>query len=145
MRNLIWLAFACLSVLAPNSAIGRSAGLDAHRWPALLAAAREYAQDRTLIFYCFRRSKEVVPFLYAGLHGDIEDALQRLRAAGASDRQSAEVVEAVLGNVHFADRDTSDAGLDKECTAKEVEKNVQALWGVGLPLSLRHPFDQLKP
>lgn len=145
MRNLTWLALAGLLVWTPNAATAQPEALDARRWPALLAAARAYAQDRTLISYCFRRSEEMTPFLYAGLHADIEDALRRLRAAGASDRQRAELVQAVLSNVHFAGRDTSDAGLDKDCVAKDVEKNVQLLWGVGLPLFLRPPFDQLKP
>ena len=55
-----------------------------------------------LIFYCLRRDAEVVPFLYAGLHFDIEEAVQRLRAAGSDDRQNALLIEAVLSHVRFS-------------------------------------------
>jgi hypothetical protein len=145
MRNRSWIAVACALIVAPAPSMGQSGNLDAQRFDALLKAARQYAEDRTLINYCLRRNAEMVPFLYAGLHFDTQDALQRLRSAGTSDRQNAEMVQAILGNVRFASRDVSDPRLDKECVAKDVEKSFFELRDVGAPLVLRTPFRLLKP
>ena len=58
--------------LAATPTAGQAAQIDPQRFDALLAAARGYAEDRSLVFYCLRGKGEVVPFLYAGLRFDIE-------------------------------------------------------------------------
>jgi hypothetical protein len=35
--------------------------------------------------------------------------------------------------------------MRKQCVAKHVEKNLDMLQGVGMPLAIRPPFDALKP
>lgn len=138
LRNL--LAGSLLVCALPAIAM---AALDRAKFEAALAAGREYAEDRSLLFYCLRSSVETMPFLYASLHADLEQALQKMKAAGASSRQSAEMVQMVLTNVRFYPRDAKDAGLDRRCISKDVERSRAEANGVSRPLFLRPPFDKL--
>ena len=119
------------------------AALDRAQFEAALSTARDYAEDRSLIFYCLRNSVETVPFLYAGLQTDLEQGLQKMKTAGASSRQSAELVQMVMTNVRFYGRDAKDSGLDRRCISKDVERSRAEGKGVSLPLFLRPPFDKL--
>ena len=105
--------------------------------------ARDYADDRSLIFYCLRGSTETVPFLYAGLQADLEQAVQKMKSAGASARQSAEMVQMVLSTVRTYPRDAKDDALDRRCISKDVERSRAEVKGVSVPLFLRPPFDKL--
>ena len=145
MQKIAGIGLVAGLVLAATPTTGRAEQIDPQRFDALLAAARGYAEDRSLIFYCLRGKGEVVPFLYAGLHFDIEEAVQRLRAAGSDDRQNALLIQAVLSHVRFPAPDAQDPLLDQQCVAKDVEKNLDMLQGVGVPLAIRPPFDALKP
>jgi hypothetical protein len=145
MPEIAGVGLAASLVLAATLAVAQAEQIDPQHFDALLAAARSYAQDRSLIFYCLRGNEEMVPFLYAGLHFDIADAVQRLRAAGSDDRQNALLIEAVLSHVRFAAAAAQDPLLDQQCAAKDVEKNLEMLQGVGVPLAIRPPFDALKP
>ena len=58
------------------------AALDRAKFEAALNTARDYSDDRSLIFYCMRGSVETVPFLYAGLQADLEQSLAKMKAAG---------------------------------------------------------------
>ena len=102
MQKIAGIGLVAGLVLAATPTTGRAEQIDPQRFDALLATARGYAEDRSLIFYCLRGNKEAVPFLYAGLHFDIEEAVQRLRAAGSDDRQNALLIQAVLSHVRFA-------------------------------------------
>ena len=102
MQKIAGIGLMAGLVLAATPTAARAEQIDPQRFDALLAAARGYAEDRSLIFYCLRGNEEVVPFLYAGLHFDIEEAVQRLRAAGSDDRQNALLIQAVLSHVRFA-------------------------------------------
>ena len=110
------------------------------RFESALVTARDYAADRSLMFYCLRASTERLPFVYAGLQADLERTVQRMKAAGASPRQSAEVVQAVLSNVRFYGPQTKEASLDRRCITKDVERSSIDGKGVGLPLDQRPPF-----
>jgi hypothetical protein len=144
MRKLLPALAASLMVLTAEPAAAAEK-LDAALFEAVLKTARDYAADRTLIFYCLRKNDETMPFLFAGVHLDIAYALQLLRAAGADDRQRALLIEAVLRNVRSAARDEEDPQRNKDCVAADVEKSVAQLKGVGAPLFMRPPFDKLKP
>ena len=145
MQNIAGIGLVAGLVLAAMPTAARAGQIDPRRFDALLATAGSYVEDRSLIFYCLRGHGEVVPFLYAGLHFDIEEAVQRLRAAGSDDRQNALLIEAVLSHVRFPAPDARDPLLDQQCAAKDVEKNLDMLQGVGVPLAIRPPFDTLKP
>jgi hypothetical protein len=145
MQKIAGIGLVAGLVLAAMPMAVRAEQIDSRRFDALLATARSYAEDRSLIFYCRRGSGEVVPFLYAGLHFDIEEAVQRLRAAGSDDRQNALLIEAVLSHVRFPAPNAQDPLLDQQCVAKDVEKSLDMLQGVGVPLAIRPPFDALKP
>jgi hypothetical protein len=134
-----------VSILMLAAAPARAEKLDAALFAALLNTARSYAVDRTLIFYCLRKSDEMTPFAYAGVHLDLAYALQLLRAAGGDERQRAQLIEAVLRNIRPAKREDEDAALNKQCAAAEVEKSLATLQGVGAPLFMRPPFEKLKP
>ena len=120
------------------------AALDRAQFDAVLMAARDYADDRSLIFYCLRGSTETVPFLYAGLQAELEQAVQKMKTAGASARQSAEMVQVVLSTVRTYPRDAKDDSLDRRCISKDVERSRAEVRGVSVPLFLRPPFDRLK-
>jgi hypothetical protein len=109
----------------------------------VLMTARDYADDRSLIFYCLRGSTETVPFLYAGLQADLEQAVQKLKSAGASTRQSAEMVQMVLSTVRSYARDARDDALDRRCISTDVERSRAEVRGVSVPLFLRPPFDKM--
>jgi hypothetical protein len=134
------LASGLLACALPAAAM---AALDRAQFEAALATARDYAEDRSLIFYCLRGSVETTPFLYAGLQTDLEQTLQKMKAAGASSRQSAELVQTVMVTVRFYPRDAKDTGLDRRCISKDVERSRAEVKGVSVPLFLRPPFDKL--
>jgi hypothetical protein len=121
----------------------QAAPLDGPRFDAVPAAGRAYAEDQTLIFYCLRGADETGPFLYVGLHADIEAALKKLKAAGSDERQNALFVQAVLGTVRFASLSPKNGVLEPQCVDKDVEKSVAEIGGVAMPLFLRPPFDKL--
>jgi hypothetical protein len=145
MQKKIFAALVSGFMLAPCASAAQTKKLDAPLFEGLLKTARDYAADRTLILYCLRKNDEMVPFLYAAVHLDIAYALQLLRASDADDRQRAQLIEAVLRNVHSAGRDEEDPPRNADCVAADIEKSVTQLKGVGAPLFMRPPFDQLKP
>lgn len=145
MRKTLLAALVASLAMAAAVPQARAEKLDPALFQDLLKTARAYAADRTLVFYCLRKSDEMMPFLYAGVHLDIAYALQLLRASGADERQRAELIEAVLRNVRSAARDEEDPKKNADCAAAEVEKNLAVLKGVGAPLFQRPPFERLKP
>ena len=138
-RNFLAGGFLLLTLPAAHA----EAALERVQFDAVLMTARDYADDRSLIFYCLRGSTETVPFLYAGLQADLEQAVQKLKSAGASARQSAEMVQMVLGTVRTYARDAKDDALDRRCISKDVERSRAEVKGVSVPLFLRPPFDKM--
>jgi hypothetical protein len=136
-----FLAASLLLLTLP--AAHAQAALERAQFEATLTTARDYADDRSLIFYCLRGSTETVPFLYAGLQADLEQAVQKMKTAGASSRQTAELVQMVLGNVRYYPRDAKDDSLDRRCISKDVERSRAEAKGVSIPLFQRTPFDKL--
>ena len=139
VRNIL----AASALLWAVPVIPANAALERAQFEAILMAARDYADDRSLIFYCLRSSGETVPFLYAGLQADLEQAVQKMKTAGASARQTAELVQFVLTSVKFHPRDAKYATLDRHCISKDVERSRAEVIGVSIPLFLRPPFDRL--
>lgn len=138
-RDFLVAAFLLLTLPASHA----QAALDRARFEAALLTARNYADDRSLIFYCLRSSTETLPFLYAALQADLEQAGQKMKSAGASALQTAEMIQMVLSTVRFYPRDARDASLDRRCISKDVERSRAEVTGVSLPLFLRPPFDRL--
>ena len=135
---------AAASLLLALPAVPASAALDRAQFEATLSAARDYADDRSLIFYCLRATTETVPFLFAGLQAEIEQAVQKMKNAGASSRQTAEMVQMVLTNVRFYPANAArDDSLDRRCISNDVERSRAEARGVSLPLVMRPPFDKL--
>lgn len=111
---------------------------------AALETAKTYAADRTLVFYCLRHETEMVPFTYMIVHMETEDALAKLRAAGSDARQNAQLVQAVMTTVRFPAPGATDAALDAECKARDVEQSYYRFQGsFSVPLANRPPFDRL--
>lgn len=138
-RNFLAGSILLLTLPAAHA----QAALERAQFELALITARDYADDRSLIFYCLRGSTETVPFLYAGLQADIEQAVQRMKTAGASARQSAEMVQVVLTTVRTYARDAKDDALDRRCISKDVERSRAEVKGVSVPLFLRPPFDRM--
>lgn len=142
MRRFVRDVLAASFVVLPMLATPARAALDRAQFEATLLAARDYADDRSLIFYCLRSSTETLPFLYAGLQADLEQAVQKMKVAGASARQTAEMVQIVLSSVRYYPREARDASLDRRCISKDVERSRAEVRGVSVPLFLRPPFDR---
>jgi hypothetical protein len=138
-RNCLAGGFLLMTLPAAHA----EAALERAQFEAVLMTARDYADDRSLIFYCLRGSTETVSFLYAGLQADIEQAVQKMKSAGASARQNAEMVQMVLATVRTYPRDAKDDALDRRCISKDVERSRADVKGVSVPLFLRPPFDKM--
>lgn len=114
------------------------------RFQQVLATAKAYAADRTLIFYCIRHNAEMLPYDYLVVHTELEAALNRLKAAGSEAKQNAELIQAVVANVRYPTTAASDAAMDAECKAKNVEQSYFTFSGpLVVPLDKRPPFDIL--
>ena len=132
---------ALVAVVPWSAAVAQS--LDRPRFAEVLATSRIYADERTVIFYCLRQKPEMRPFLYFLVHADLEDAVKKIRAAGADNGQTGQLVETVWSNVRVAAPDARDAALDSKCAATNVEEEIALLRGVGAPLILRPAFRAL--
>jgi hypothetical protein len=117
--------------------------LDPVRFEGVLAAARGYAADVSLVNYCLRLYDEQRPFLYYAVLLDLAKAVDTLKAADADPGQNARFVEAVWANVRFYPKDANDAALDRRCIEDEVEKNYARNFGLSPPLHRRPPLDKL--
>jgi hypothetical protein len=122
--------------------IAAAESLTPERFRAALAAAKTYAADRTLVFYCLRQDTDLAPYLI--VHVEIEEALAKFRAAGSDSRQNAELVQTVMTNVRFPAPATTDAALDVECKTNNVAQSYYQFRGsFSVPLDRRPPFDKL--
>jgi hypothetical protein len=130
---------------SPVLSLPALAEIDRARFAEVLVAARAYAGERTLLFYCLRNNSEVRPMLFWHLHHDVERALERLRAVGSDLRQNAQLVETVLSNVRFAQPDDKNPALDPQCEGKDFIKQIDTMKGLGVPLYLRPAFRALTP
>lgn len=136
---------ACSIVCGALPSIAIAEPLTPARFQQLLATAKAYAADRTLIFYCIRDEPGMLPFSYHIIHTETEAALKKLQAAGSSARQNAELVEAVVANVRYPTTGASDAAMDAECKSKNVKENHFTYSGpLTMPLEGRPPFNTLK-
>jgi phospholipase/lecithinase/hemolysin len=136
MKKAVWAV-----ALLPLPAAAQE--LNPRVFDTALKTAAQYAEDASLIFYCLRRD-DVAELVHLSFHADIQDGVQRLRDAGASGPQISQFVKVVLTKVRLSTPAAPDANLDKACAAKDVAKARVNLEGVGAPMILRPPFDQLK-
>jgi hypothetical protein len=144
MRSIAPL-LACSIVCGALSSIAAAEPLTPVRFQQILATAKAYAADRTLIFYCTRDEPGMLPFNYLVIHSETEAALNKLKAAGSEARQNAEFVEAVMANVRHPTTDASNAAMDAECKSKNVKQSYFTFSGPLItPLDKRPPFDSLK-
>ena len=144
MRSIVSL-LACSIVCGALPSIAIAEPLTPVRFQQILATAKAYAADRTLIFYCIRDEPGMLPFRYLVIHTETEAALKKLKAAGSDTRQNAELVETVMANVRYPTTGASDAAMDAECKSKNVKENYFTYSGpLTRTLEGRPPFDTLK-
>ena len=143
MPAAIRWALAALSLVAVVPSLPAVAQMDRPRFAEVLATSRVYADERTFIFHCLRQKADMRPFLYFLVHADLEDAVKKIRAAGADNRQTGQLVETVWSNIRVAARGDKDAALDAKCAATDVEQEISLLRGVGYPLVMRPAFRAL--
>jgi len=139
MREL--LLFAALAVGSTQAAVAEP--LDQARYEAVMKTALAYAADQTLINYCLRGLGNKGPNLYFWAHDNLQQAIQRLKAAGADPLQVEGLARIVMANTRFFAADAKDAALQPQCTTKQVEQNAAMMMGVGVPLIMRPPFNDL--
>jgi hypothetical protein len=143
MRSIAPLLAVGIALSALPS-IATAEPLTPMRFQQALATARAYAADRTLVCYCIRNHDGMLALSYLVTHTDIEAALAKLKAAGSDAKQNAELVQAVMANVRYPTAGMSDAAMDAECKAKNVEQNYFTFSGpLVRPLFMRPPFDSL--
>jgi hypothetical protein len=134
--GIAWCALPLVATAEPLTPI---------RFRQVLATAKAYAADRTLIFYCIRNDADLVDSNYLVIHVEIQDALNKLKAAGSDPKQNAQLVQAVVANVRYPTAGVNDAAMDAECKAKNVEQSYYTYSGpLVTPLDRRPPFDSLK-
>ena len=139
VRALLATALALSLLTEPADA----APLDEATFKQALAAARLYRVDRGTLNYCLRQNAEKVLSLMVGLNVEIDEALRRLKAAGATDLQAALFVETVLSRVYYwRPHAASDAAIDKICVRDDPATSLDQAKGVGRPLWARPPFDK---
>lgn len=130
-------------VSSPVLSLPALAEIDRAPFADVLGAARAYAGERTLLFYCLRNDRDVRTMLFWHLHHDVARALERLRAAGSDLRQNAKLVETVLSNVGFSQPADKNPALDAQCEGKDFIEQIDTMKGIGLPLYLRPAFRAL--
>ena len=141
----VLLALGLVLGALPASAQTPGTSLDKPTFDKVLAEARTYATDYTLLFFCLRRNPELAPFRYAILFKDIEAALRRLRVNGIDDQQNALFLETVLANPRVAPVDARDAALDDKCQSTGIVTNFHEFRENGTALQLRLAFLPIKP
>jgi len=143
MRSIVPLLAGMACCALPSLASAEP--LTPVRFQQILATAKAYAADRTLVFYCIRDEPGMPTFNYLVIHTEIAEALDKLKAAGSDSRQNAELVEAVMANVRYPAANASDSAMDAEGKAKNVKQNYFTFSGPLIaPLDKRPPFDTLK-
>lgn len=144
MRSITPL-LACSIACGALPSLATAEPLTPVRFQQVLASAKAYAADRTLIFYCIRDEPGMLPFNYLVIHVETQAALDKLKAAGSEAKQNAELVEAVMANVRYPTASASDTATDAECKAKNVKQSYFTFSGPMItPLDKRPPFDTLK-
>lgn len=144
MRPILSRLLAGILASGALSAAAAAEPLTPISFRAALATAKAYAVDRTLVFYCLRQTPEMVPFTYLILHSELQDALAKLKSAGSTTQQNAELAQTVLANVHFPKPGASDPALEAECKARNVEDNFYIYTGsFSVTLAGRPPFRDL--
>jgi hypothetical protein len=108
-----------------------------------LATAKEWAQDQTLIAYCFRNHSDR-EILTGAFGKDRDEAIARLRHGGAAEQQLRRFTLTIAENFRAPEPGAEDKASSEACTTKDVEKSVFTLSGVGVPLFMRPPFRELK-
>jgi hypothetical protein len=108
-----------------------------------LATAKEWAEDQTLIAYCFRNHSDR-EILTGAFGKDRDDAIARLSHGGATEQQLRRFALTIAENFRAPEPGAEDKASSAACTAKDVEKSVFTLSGVGVPLFMRPPFRELK-
>jgi hypothetical protein len=141
--------FSSLLLIVASTVVAQAQpkALPAPVFAAALATARQYAEDRTLLNYCFRADNEATAFLALGLHDELQTFRLVLQGADANVMQMAELVRGVLSNVRYAASDAKEPRLDEDCRRKEVGNSYADMKpnSVATPLYLRPPFDKMKP
>jgi len=144
MQGIAWRRFAVGAALCVLPVVADAQSLDPLTFRRAVEAAKQYAADRTLVFYCIRQSTEMKPFTYMILHMELEEALRRMKSAGSNAQQNAEIAQAVMANTKFASTDDKNAALDTECTAKDVENQYYRFNdGFSVALASRPPFSTM--
>ena len=146
IRKTLLAAGLALAGVSALPAPGSAEALSRAQFDAALATAKAYGADRTLVLYCLRKDPEVTLMVWASVYTDLDSALDRLLSTdGFTPRMQAEVIQAVLANVHAPQPGATDAALEPQCADKDVARNATDARGVGRSLPERPPFDRLAP
>ncbi len=110
---------------------------------AAIATTKGWAQDQTLVLYCFRKQPNR-ELLARAIAKDREEALARLRRAGATAQQLRQVADIIATELRETAADAENEAMTEACTARDVEKSVESLREIAWPLWMRSPFKEMK-
>lgn len=108
-----------------------------------VAAAKQWAQDQTLILYCFRDQPNGQMLANAVVQ-DRDEALARLRHGGATEQQLRQVAVVIAENFRQAAPGSDDKAMTAACSVRDVERHVYLMNEIAWPLQMRPPFRDWK-
>ena len=109
-------------------------------WVGAFQTGRSYADDMTLLAYCFRKDEDTAARLPLSVVSDLNEIFEGARAGAYNGQRAGEFVREVLTAVRFAERDSNDPQLEQACLDRHVLEVYFKLKPIGWPLSLRPPF-----
>ena len=133
-RNFLAGGFLLLTLPAAHA----EAALERAQFDAVLMTARDYADDRSLIFYSPARLTKTVPFLYAGLQADLEQAVQKRNWPAPVPARAPRWCRWCSAPCAPRARGQGRDALDRRCISKDVERSRAEVKGVACRCSCDH-------
>ncbi|NQW51281.1 MAG: hypothetical protein HQ465_08590 [Rhodospirillales bacterium] len=139
--SLTLLGLVLLSVATGGPARADMPRISAQSMERVIAAARAYGEDRSLILYCLRDDPSDLATAHAGMKTDLAEAVDRLRASGGNAEQAAQMMRATLDRVRPTAPGRIEPAMDAKCAGRDFERELADGTGAALPLVQRPPFE----
>jgi|GEM_PF-1106135 len=139
--SLTLLGLLLLSAATGAAVVADMPRVSAQSMERVIATARAYGEDRSLILYCLRRDPSDIAAAHAAMKTDLAEAIDRLRASGGNTEQVGQMVRAAVDRVRPSPPDRIDAALETRCIGRDFDRELADGTGAALPLVQRPPFE----